>query len=191
LLWKVLAYRKRFAYDMAAIEEVMKQKQIIVTSRLALLCLVACVALGGVIAKAQEGGPKFNLARNTAAADQFDLLISDGDERVIAGTFSKTQMEVFRQVLNEARKFALTEEEVGKGTAKTTRIASSSQPSLIVDVSKTSEQSELFITFTTEAGHITINAGRVQRGIKQEYGLFYQLLSRLESLLPQTRAHTT
>jgi hypothetical protein len=99
-------------------------------------------------------------------------------------------MEVFRQVLIEARKFALTEEEVGKGTPKTTRIASSSQPSLIIDITKLDDQSQLFITYTTDVGHITIKAGRVQRGIRREYGLFYQLLSRVESLLPQAPART-
>jgi len=169
----------------------MKQKPHSVARHLALIFWLACAFAGGLPALAQENGPRFNLTRNTAAADQFDLLIADGDERVIAGTFTKAQMEVFRQVLNEARKFALTEEEAGKGMAKTTRIASNSQPALIVDVSKTSDQSQLYITFTTETGHITIDAGRVQRGIKREYGIFYQLLSRLESLLPQARAHTT
>ena len=168
----------------------MKQKQSFVVWRFALLLGLACAAVGGLTARAQEEGPRFNLIRNTSAPGQFDLLISDGGERVISGTFTQAQMEVFRQVMNEARKFALTEEEVGKPAAKTTRIASSSQPSLIVDVSKTSDQSQLFITFTTEAGHITVEAGRVQRGIRREYGLFYQLLSRLDSLLPQTPAHT-
>jgi hypothetical protein len=175
---------------MAAIEEFMKQQQTFIARRFALLFCLACVAIGGVTAKAQEEGPTFTLTRSTAAAGQFDLLISDGGEAVISGTFTKAQMEVFRQVLTEARKFALTEEEVVKGSTKTTRIASSSQPSLIVDVSKTNDQSQLFITFTTEAGHITINAGRVQRGIRREYGLFYQLLSRLESLMPPAPART-
>ncbi|MEN3332131.1 MAG: hypothetical protein V7641_1496 [Blastocatellia bacterium] len=170
----------------------MKRKQTFIAWRFALLFWLACAAVGGqVTVTAQEEGPRFNLARSAAAADQFDLMISDGDERVISGTFSKAQMEVFRQVLIEARKFALTEEDVGKGTAKTTRIASSSQPALIVDVAKLDDQSQLFITFTSQIGRITIQAGRVQRGIRREYGLFFQLLSRLESLLPQTPARKT
>ena len=167
----------------------MKRKQTFIAWRFALLFCLACAAVGAhATATAQEQGPRFNLARSTVAADQFDLMISDGDERVISGTFTKAQMEVFRQVLIEARKFALTEEDVGKGTAKTTRIASSSQPALIVDIAKLDDQSQLFITFKSQIGSITIQAGRVQRGIKREYGLYYQLLSRLESLLPQAPA---
>ena len=185
-------YTQRFAYDMAAIEEVMNQKRTFMAWRVVLFFCLAFAAVGGnLTATAQEEAPRFTLARSTAAPDQFDLLISDGDEKVISGTFTRAQMEVFRQVLIEARKFALTEEEAGKGTAKTTRIASSSQPALIIDVSKTGDQSQLFITFTTEVGHITIRAGRVQRGIRREDGLFYQLLSRLESLLPKSSAPTT
>lgn len=157
-----------------------------------LLLSLACAAVfGGVPVRAQQDGPTFNLARNSSAPDKFDLMISDGDERVISGTFNKAQMEVFRQVLIEARKFALTEEEAGKTDAKTTRIASNSQPALIVDISKTNNQSQLYITFTTEVGHITILAGDVKRPTRREDGLFYQLLSRLESLLPQSPARAT
>lgn len=169
----------------------MNQQQTFIAWRVVLFFCLAFAAVGDVTATAQEEAPRFTLARSNAAPDQFDLLISDGDEKVISGTFTRAQMEVFRQVLIEARKFALTEEEVGKGTAKTTRIASSSQPALIIDISKTGDQSQLFITFTTEVGHITVRAGRVQRGIRREDGLFYQLLSRLESLVPQSPARTT
>jgi hypothetical protein len=176
---------------MAAIEEVMTQKQPLVARHLFLLFWLACAPAPGLTAMAQEDGPKFNLTRSASVADQFDLIISDGEERVVSGSFTKAQLEIFRQVMAEARKFAMTEEEVGKGSAKTTRIASNSQPSLIVDVAKLDDQSQFFITFTTEIGHITVKAGRVQRGIRREDGLFFRLLSRLESLLPQAHGRTT
>lgn len=168
----------------------MKQKQSLFANYLFLFFWVACASVMGKTAIAQEDGPRFNLTRSPTAADQFDLIISDGDERMISGSFTRAQMEVFRQVMIEARKFAMTEEEVGKGSAKTTRIASNSQPSLIIDVTKLDDQSQLFITFTTEVGHITVKAGRVQRGIRREDGLFFKLLSRLESLLPQAHGRT-
>lgn len=158
----------------------MKLKQILPVWLFA-LCFCLCCAAG---AWAQENEPTFNLLRNKSAPDQFDLIISDGDERVISGTFTKAQMGVFLQVLTEARKFALSEEEVGKDAAKTTRIASTSQPELVVDISKSGDISEIYLTFTTEAGQITVNAGRARRSLRREYGLFYNLLSRLESLLP-------
>lgn len=167
----------------------MKMKQTLSAWRVTLLLGLACtVIFGGSTARAQQEGPTFNLTRNAGVPGKFDLMISDGDERVISGTFTKEQMEVLRQVLIEARKFALTEEEAGKAEPKTTRIASSSQPSLVVDVAKTNNQSQLFITFTTEVGVITVEAGFVQRPLRRENGLFYQMLSRFDSLLPPAPA---
>src|SRR5215813_11822491 len=130
-------------------------KQTFFVLSITFLFTLGCAAVfGGATARAQQEGPTFNLARSTGTPGKFDLMISDGDERVISGTFTKEQLEVIRQVLIEARKFALTEEEAGKAEPKTTRIASQSQPSLVVDVSKTNNQSQLFITFTTDVGAI-------------------------------------
>jgi hypothetical protein len=147
------------------------------------------LAVGLLSPLAQSGfavqeGPTFNLSRSSAAPDRFDLIMSDGNETVVSGSFSQKQMEVFRDVLTEARKFAMSEEEAGKTDAKTTRIASNSQPALFVDISKTADQSRLFITYSTEIGRITISAGRVQRPLRREDGLFFNLLMRMEALLP-------
>lgn len=146
-----------------------------------LLALLACDGLA--MAAPQQGGPTCRVARSSRGLDRFDLMVSDGDESVVSGAFSKSQIEVFRDVLIEAQKFALNEEAVGTDEPKTTRIASESEPALVVDVVKLNDQSQLFITLTTEVGQLTIEAGTVLRGSKREQGAYFTLLSRMRSLL--------
>ena len=139
--------------------------------------------LDGLAVAAPQSGPTCRLARSGRNLKTFDLMVSDGDETVVSGTFSKTQVGVFRNLLVEAQKFALNEEEVGKQEPKTTRFASESEPALIVDVTKLDDQSQIFITLTTDVGQLTIEAGNVQRHSKREQGAFFTLLSRMQSLL--------
>ncbi|HKQ04909.1 MAG TPA: hypothetical protein VJ464_07240 [Blastocatellia bacterium] len=138
---------------------------------------------GLAVAAPQQSGPTCRLSRSDRNLKTFDLMVSDGDEAVVSGAFSKNQVEVFRNVLTEAQKFARNEEEVGKQEPKTTRFASESEPGLIVDVTKLDDQSQIFITLTTDMGQLTIEAGTVQRRSKREQGPFFTLLSRMQSLL--------
>jgi len=151
-----------------------------------MVMLLFILLLGGslAIAEPQEGGPTLRLARNAGVPDKYDLIMSDGDEAVVSGTFSKSQVETFRNILLEARKFASNEEEVGNQEPKTTRIASESEPAFIVDVTKLDDQSQIFITLTTDVGQLTIEAGNVQRRSKREQGVFISLLTRMQALLP-------
>ena len=154
-----------------------------------ILLVIAVVTLCGGVSLArtgQQSGPTFNITREADSPDKFDLMISNGDEAVISGVFSKGQMQVFRSVLIEARKFAMNEEEAGTQQPKTTRISSHSEPALIIDVSKTAEQSQLYITLATESGRMTIEGGTVQRRLRREQGLFFTLLSRVQALLPES-----
>ena len=151
-----------------------------------LIFAVTFCAGGSLVQAGQQGGPTFNVVREADSPDKFDLMISNGDEAVVSGVFSKSQMQVFRNVLLEARKFAMSEEEVGKQQPKTTRISSHSEPALFIDVSKTADQSQLYITLSTESGHMTIEGGTVQRRLRREEGLFFTLLSRVQSLVPES-----
>ena len=148
------------------------------------LFLFTLMLLDGLaVAAPPQSGPTCRVARSGRGLETFDLMVSDGDEAVVSGAFSKSQVEVFRNVLIEAQKFALNEEEVGKAEPKTTRFASESEPALIVDVTKLDDQSQIFITLTTELGQLTIEAGTVERHSKREQGPFFTLLSRVQSLL--------
>lgn len=156
--------------------------------KLRLFIAVVVVLCAGVssMRAGQQSGPTFNVAREAGSPDKFDLMISDGNEAVISGIFSKSQLQVFRNVLLEARKFAMSEEEAGKQQPKITRISSQSEPALFIDVSKTDDQSQLYITLSTESGHMTIEGGTVQRRLRREQGLFFILLSRVQALLPES-----
>lgn len=155
---------------------------------IAILLLTLLVCVGPVMAASPQGGPTCRLTRDAGSRDKYSIVFSDGDETVVSGIFSKGQIEVFRNLLVEAQKFALSDEEVGKQEPKTTRITSQSEPALIVDVSKLDDHSQIFLTLNTEAGQLTIEAGIVQRRSRREEGVFFTLLTHMQKLLPPVGA---
>ena len=163
--------------------------------------LVAVTATGMVVApKSREMPPNaatqsnevtFNLNRTPENPKQYSLVISDTDEHNISGTFSVDQLQILRTIMVEADKFALTEEAVGTKGSITTRFTDKHERAFIVDVEKAGNQSQLFLTITTEIGSMTMQAGRIIRSTRREEGFFFDLLSRLESLLPKLPAATS
>lgn len=118
----------------------------------------------------------------------YSLVISDTDEHVISGTFSIERLQILRAILVEAEKFALTSEAVGAKEPITTRFMDKQEAAFICDVQKTGMESEFFLTLSTESGRLTLNAGRIIRSTKREQGIFFELLSRLEAVLPKLPA---
>src|SRR5262245_5416745 len=131
----------------------------------------------------QEGS--FTLTRLSENARQYSLVISDSDEHSNSGIFSVDQLQFLRAIMTEAEKFALNAEAVGTKDPITTRFADKSEKAFIVDVEKQGNQSVLFLTVKTEIGRVTVNAGRVIRSTRREEGFFFDLLTRLESILPK------
>jgi hypothetical protein len=127
----------------------------------------------------------FSLNRLPENPKQYSLVISDADERSISGSFSVDQLQILRAIMVEAEKFALTGEAVGTKEPITTRFMDKQEPAFVVDVQKSSNQSLLFLTLKTDIGRATWEAGRTMRGTRREEGLFFDLLSRLESVLPK------
>lgn len=127
----------------------------------------------------------FSLNRLPENPRQYSLVISDADERSISGSFSVDQLQILRAIMVEAEKFALTGEAVGTKEPITTRFMDKQEPAFVVDVQKSSNQSLLFLTLKTDIGRATWEAGRTMRGTRREEGLFFDLLSRLESVLPK------
>jgi hypothetical protein len=130
----------------------------------------------------------FSLTQLPDNARQYSLVMSDGDEQTISGNFSIGQLQILRAVMTEAEKFALDGEAAGTKDPITTRFTDKHESAFIVDVEKLGPQSRLFITLNTEIGRITLNAGRIIRSTKREEGFFFDLLSRLESVLPKPPA---
>jgi len=126
-----------------------------------------------------------NLNRVPENPSEFSLIVSDGEEQIVSGMFEVEQLKTVRDIMLEAKKFAFSEESVGKDEPITTRFASDESPAFVVDVVKFGTSSQIFITYSTENGVITVDAGTVYRNNKQEQGLFFNFLSRLESSIPK------
>ena len=142
--------------------------------------------LDGARSEPQEA--TFSLTRLPDNARLYSLVMSDGDEQTISGNFSVDQLHVLKAIMTEAEKFALSGEAAGTKDSITTRFTDKQESAFIVDVEKLGLQSRLFFTLKTEIGRITLNAGRIIRSTRREEGFFFDLLSRLESLLPKLPA---
>lgn len=127
----------------------------------------------------------FSLTRVREAPSNYSLVISDNDEHVISATFSLAQLDIFKSVMLEAETFALNNDAVNAKEPATTRFQDRQEQALIVDVEKLANQSRLFITLADPSGSQTAEAGRIIRSTRREIGFYFDLLSRLESLLPK------
>ncbi|MEK6406209.1 MAG: hypothetical protein AABN34_04520 [Acidobacteriota bacterium] len=158
--------------------------------RLAGLVLIPAVTCGAwavnipwTLTRPQE--VSFNLNRVPENPRQYSLVISDSEEHNISGSFYMEQLEILRAIMVEAQKFAMTSESAGVKEAITTRFMDKEEKSFIVDVQKNGTESRLFLTLKTELGRLTLEAGRTNRGTRREEGFFFDLLGRLESILPK------
>ncbi len=130
----------------------------------------------------------FSLTRLPENPKQYSLVVSDSNERVVSGNFSIDQLQVLREIMVEAAKFARTGDAAGTRNAITTRFADQQEKSFIVDVQKLGPESDLFLTLDTEGGRLTSEAGHLSRSLRRDSGFFFDLLSRLESILPKQPA---
>jgi hypothetical protein len=123
---------------------------------------------------------RFNLDQSRENPNEFNLILTDGEEAVVSGLFFLDQLYDFRDLMLEARKFAYTEESVGKDEPVITRIANQENPSFAIDVSKRGNQSQFFITVKSQGGRLTVDAGAIVRSEKREEGFFFDVLKRLQ-----------
>jgi hypothetical protein len=113
------------------------------------------------------------------------VLFNDVDNRTVADTFMRSQIEIFEALMVEAKNFAETNEAVGTRAApKTTRFVDKNEKAFIVDVTKIGEESRLYLTMKCMSGVITIDGGVIPRN-KKTYAppLFESILSRVHSSL--------
>jgi hypothetical protein len=135
-------------------------------------------------------GETFYLAPSLESPANFDVVVSDGDERVVSGAFSVVQLRSVKEIMNEAKKFAFSEEAVGKGEPVTTRFSSENARGFAIDVSKVDAQSHFYINLKSQAGFITVDGGIIKRSEKKEEGFFFDVLSRVESQIPAATTTT-
>lgn len=162
------------------------------------LVLVAVSATSPVEARKNSGAAgssaqetpevSFSLNRLPENPRRYSLIISDADEHNMSGTFSVEQLQILRAIMTEAEKFAVTAEAVGGKEPITTRFIDKNEPAFLCDVQKNGMESAFFLTLTTEIGRVTLNAGKIIRSTKREQGIFFELLSRLEAILPKLPA---
>ncbi len=129
---------------------------------------------------------RFSLDQNSESLTDFALILSDGEERSVSGTLFIGQLYTFRELLLEARKFAFTEEAVGKDEPITTRFSNKDERAFTIDVSKRGNQSQFFVTIKTLIGSMTVDAGAVNRSDKKEEGLLFEMLKRVEVMIARS-----
>ncbi len=127
----------------------------------------------------------FAITRLPEDPQHYSLVISDTDERVVSRSYSIDQLQVLRSIMLEAEKFSMSEESAGGKKHPTTRFMDNQEQAFIVDVQKAGTQSLFFLTLKTDTGLITWPAGRLIRTTRREEGLFFDLLSKLDSILPK------
>jgi hypothetical protein len=109
--------------------------------------------------------PSFYIQPITETPGVFSLLLSDANNRSVAGTYRAAQLVIFEAVLEAALQFGETGEDIGK----TTRFADKNERGLIVDVEKTPKASRFFVTLSYLQSKITVDAGSIVRGDKEEH----------------------
>jgi hypothetical protein len=123
--------------------------------------------------------PSFYIQPITETPGSFSLLLSDENNRSVAGSFRTAQLNIFEAILAESLMFAQSDEEIGK----TTRFADKNERSFIVDVQKNTRGSTLYITLSYLSSKITIDAGSIMRGDKREHKLLAKdLLAALREI---------
>ncbi len=135
--------------------------------------------------KRPPAGANFYLAPISDIPNQYSLLLSDPDNRTVAGTFMLGQISIFQALVIAAKEFAETNESVGTNAKPvTTRFQDKDEQSFVIDVQKTATHSRFFVSMDCVAGKITVDAGALKRGSKQQGdALFFKILPRVEAVL--------
>ena len=133
-------------------------------------------------------GANFYIEAIGETGNQYTMLLTDADNRSVAGTFLLSQVSLFHALLVAAKEFAETNESVGTVSKPvTTRFKDKGEPSFIVDVQKTATHSRLFVSMSSLNGKITVDSGALKRGTKdQDDVLFLKILSRVQAVVGES-----
>ena len=129
---------------------------------------------------------RFSLDQSNESTTDFALILSEGEETAVSGTFFIGQLYTLRDLLLEAKKFAFTDEAAGKDEPITTRFSNKEERAFTIDVSKRGNQSQFFVTIKTLIGQMTVDAGTVNRTDKKEEGLLFDMLKRVQLMIAKS-----
>jgi hypothetical protein len=115
-----------------------------------------------------------------ASIGQFTVTLTDGSGKVVTGTFTPAQVEVFEAVLLAAKAFALTDERVGYGAPIITRLMDQHEWSLFVDVAKVGNTSKFYVSLIAPNGKLTAEAGEITRGSKEQSALLFDIVKQVQ-----------
>ncbi|HLG18081.1 MAG TPA: hypothetical protein VJH03_26805 [Blastocatellia bacterium] len=132
-------------------------------------------------------GAGFYIAPMHDLPGQFSLVLADADNRTVADAFRADQIIIFEAILSEAKRFAQTDEAVGKRKPITTRFYDKREPAFMVDVAKLGSRSQFFVTVTCLTGQLTMDAGSLRRGDEKASPLFYDILKRVQEARAATQ----
>ena len=142
------------------------------------------------VARKPSSTARFSLEQSNESPSDFALILSDGEETAVSGMFFIGQLYTFRDLLLEAKKFAFTDEAVGKDEPITTRFSNKEERAFTIDVSKRGNQSQFFVTIKTLIGQMTVDAGAVSRTDKKEEGLVFDMLKRVQVMIAKSTGQT-
>lgn len=111
---------------------------------------------------------------------QFTVTLTDGGGKIVTGSFTPAQVEVFEAVLSAAKAFALTDEKVGYGSPIITRLMDQHEWSLFVDVAKVGNTSKFYVSLITPNSKLTAEAGEITRGSKEQSALLLDILTQVQ-----------
>lgn len=117
---------------------------------------------------------------------QYSILLTDENNRSVPGSYVRPQIDIFEALLNAAKQFALTEEEVGTASQpKVTRFTDKHETAFLIDVQKTGVESHFYVTLQSLFGTLTIDAGAIKRTVKKgdpeaPEPLLYKIITRVQ-----------
>jgi len=127
-------------------------------------------------------GAGFYIEAIGADRANFSVLLSDENNRTVAGNFMRSQLDLFEALMIEAKRFAESDEAAGvPGHPQTTRFIDKNEKAFIIDVEKVGLESRFYITMRTLQGTLTVYTGSIKRGGKKNSPLFYSMLTRLQT----------
>lgn len=126
-------------------------------------------------------GAGFYISPIAEIPGRYSLVLSDSDGRHVSDSFAESQVVVLEAIMEEARKFALTDESAGTKKPVITRFYDKREPSFIVDVAKLRTYSQFFLTIKSLTTHLTVDAGTFKRGDEKAEVFFYKILSKVQS----------
>jgi hypothetical protein len=128
-------------------------------------------------------GPAFNIGPMGDGRNRFVMVISDENKRVLTCDATHAQVELFQAILEEAKRFAATDESRGLKRPIVTRFFSRPDKTISVDVSKLGERSYFYVNMRCHRDRLTAPLGSIKKGESDAKPVFYEMLARLGDAL--------